>query len=388
MRTFVHLSVLATVCLVANGALYAQQKASFLSPPQVVQHLETQYRYAEGNRKFTGIPSFAITAGGRMWATWYAGMTPDEDDNNYVVLATSGDGGDTWEEVLVVDPDGKGPVRAFDPELWISPDNTLWLFWAQAVKHDGSVSGVWTIRTKEVERKNPVWSSPERLTDGIMMCKPTVLSNGDWVLPVSTWMTAESAKAVVSTDRGKTWNVRGACDIPEHERTFDEPMIVEKKDESLWMWIRTESGIGESFSKDRGKTWSKFRPMDIKHESARFFVRRLMSGNLLLVKNGPIEYETGRRHLMAFLSKDDGTTWSRGLLLDERAVVSYPDGQQAEDGRIYITYDYNRTTDQRIFLTSFTEEDILAEDYDVRLAKVYTNRRCISRGGTHSFVGW
>ena len=63
----------------------------------------------------------AVTRGGRLWATWYAGETPGEDQNNYVVLTTSGDGGETWQEVLVVDPDGPGPVRAFDPEIWMVP---------------------------------------------------------------------------------------------------------------------------------------------------------------------------------------------------------------------------------------------------------------------------
>ena len=53
----------------------------------------------------------AVAPGGRLWATWYAGVTPAEDFNNYVVLSSSGDGGSTWQEVLTVDPDGGGPVR-------------------------------------------------------------------------------------------------------------------------------------------------------------------------------------------------------------------------------------------------------------------------------------
>ena len=40
---------------------------------------------------------------------WYAGATPGEDHNNYVVLCTSGDNGKSWNEVLVVDPDAEGP---------------------------------------------------------------------------------------------------------------------------------------------------------------------------------------------------------------------------------------------------------------------------------------
>jgi hypothetical protein len=179
--------------------------------------------------------------------------------------------------------------------------------------------------------------------------KPTVLKNGEWLFPVSTWKdTDHSAKAFVSTDSGKTWSVRGGSNVPKDERIFDEHMIVEKEDGTLWMWVRINSGIGESFSKDGGKTWTDCVKMRVEHPSSRFFVRRLQSGNLLLVKNGPVEYRTGRSHMMAFISKDDGLSWSRGLLLDQREWVSYPDGQQAHDGTIYITYDCNRTTDMEI----------------------------------------
>jgi hypothetical protein len=50
--------------------------------------------------------------------------------------------------------------------------------------------------------------------------------------------------------------------------------------------------------------------------------------------------------------------------LDERKGVSYPDGQQVEDGTIYIIYDYNRTQDQHILMTQFTEEGILSGNAD------------------------
>ena len=76
----------------------------------------------------------ARTPKGRLWAVWYASPTGREDRNNYVVAVTSGDDGRTWSEaVLVIDPDRDGPVRAFDPQVWLDPDGQLWLFWAQTI---------------------------------------------------------------------------------------------------------------------------------------------------------------------------------------------------------------------------------------------------------------
>ena len=253
------------------------------------------------SRKFQVIPSMAISPEGQLWATWYAGKTPGEDQNNYVVVATSGDSGKSWTEKFVIDPDGKDPIRAFDPELWMDPEGKLWSFWAQTVGHDGASAGLWAKTNDKPDKEDSNWSESKRLTDGIMMCKPTVLSSGEWILPASTWRdTDNSARIMVSTDKGQSFSLRGACNVPKDVRAFDEHMIVEQKDTSLRMLVRTKYGIGESVSKDRGKTWSPLVPSPIQHPSARFFIRRLRSGNLLLVKHGLITEKTGRSHLTAF----------------------------------------------------------------------------------------
>ena len=77
--------------------------------------------------------------------------------------------------------------------------------------------------------------------------------------------------------------------------------------------------------------------------------------------------------------KDDGHSWSGGLLLDERPGVSYPDGQQVEDGSIFIIYDYHRKSDQNILMASFTEDDVLSGDPE---SESVTLRRLVSKGGS------
>lgn len=350
------LCVISTVLLLSAACL-GEETGAFLQPPEVITKIDAQHRGA--TRRFQGIPSLCRAPDGRLWACWYGGSGGGEDHTNYVVLVTSSDDGQTWtDEVLAVDPDGDGPVRAFDPELWLDPDDHLWLFWAQAIKHNATKGGVWSIRTDTPNRADAAWSQPRRLTDGVMMCKPTVLSTGEWVLPASTWFVDNSARMVVSNDRGKTWNVRGSCHVPRDVRTFDEHIIIERNDRSLWMLMRTKRGIGQSISKDRGATWADAQPSGIAHPSARFFVRRLNSGNLLLVKHGPIEKRIGRSHLTAYISTDDGKSWTGGLLLDERQGVSYPDGVQSDDGVIYIIYDYDRRGEKNILMARFTEKDV------------------------------
>jgi predicted neuraminidase len=307
------------------------------------------------------------------------------------VLSTSGDGGITWEEVMVVDPDGGGPLRAFDPQVWIAPDHSLWLFYAVGGRRntDDPVD-TWFVKTDDPDNKNAVWSDQRFLATGVMMDKPTTLASGDWLFPVALWGDKNkksdpahdnSAKVYGSRDKGATFSLLGACNLPVEARVFDEHILVERKNGSLWMLVRTTYGIGESVSTDRGKTWSELQPSKIMHTSSRFFITRLSSGNLLLVKNGPVDVKTNRSHMMTFISKDDGLTWSRGLLLDERLGTSYPDGQQTKDGRIHIIYDFSRTNEQLILKTDFTEADILDPHYDAAMVRVFNNRKTVSKGG-------
>ncbi len=345
----------------------------YLNAPKVIA--DPGPAYGAATRAFQGIPSLACGKDGRLWAVWYGGITPGEDHNNYAMLAVSTDNGVTWsDEQLVVDPDGEGPVRAFDPEIWLDPDDRLWFFWAQHAADNrfaGSRSGVWAMTAAESDGPAASWSAPQRLCDGVMMCKPIELSSGEWALPVSFWhrREAKSAGMVVSSDRGAIWSERGAADVPPAVRNYDEHMIVERRDGTLWMWVRTNRGIDESVSTDGGRTWSILEPSSVPHVRSRFFIRRLASGRLLLVRHDPVNGDFAsdrsngtRSHLKAYGSDDDGATWHGGLLLDAREGVSYPDGDQAADGTVYITYDFERTGAREIVMAAFREEDVLSGD--------------------------
>ena len=314
-----------------------------------------------------------VAPNGRLWATWYTADVGEGPDN-IVVLASSHDGGKTWTKPLLAVDIPNTPIRAYDPSMWTDPEGNVWLFWAQChSKGEGDIwdgrSGTWAIVTKNPGDENAEWSVPRRLCDGVMMCKPIADSKGRWLLPSTVWnkdpehpkrTLPPGAHIVASEDKGKTWTSLGYSTVPKNDATFDEHNIVEMKNGTFWMTHRTKYGIAESHSTDGGKTWTEPRPSLYQHPSARFFIRRLQSGNLLFVKHGAIDQKTGRSHLQAFLSDDDAKSWKGGLMLDERNSVSYPDGDQDKDGTIYVIYDWERYKDKEILMARFTEEDVLA----------------------------
>jgi hypothetical protein len=344
-------------------------------------------KYKTANRQFQGIPGIEVSPSGKIWATWYSGGV-NEGPDNFVLLVNSKDNGETWTEpVATVDPPGN--VRAYDPLLWHDPKGRMWWFWAQSYSmdreriHDGR-GGVWGVFTENSDVERPVFSEPVRIANGVMMNKPVVLYSGEWALPVAVWEYTDKtfmprlnelnderfSKIIVSRDEGKTFESRGCANVPH--RSFDEHMVVELRDGRLWMLVRTFYGIGQSFSSDKGRTWSLGKNSGLGGPNARFFIRRLSSGNLLLVNHADASPETAvnlfiegntwrkRSHLTAFISADEGKTWTGSLLLDERDGVSYPDGVEDKEGVIRIIYDYERHKEGSIFMASFKEEDVFA----------------------------
>lgn len=304
--------------------------------------------------KRQGVAGIERTAKGRLWVVYGRDV---ESTRNFQVVRSSEDNGASWSEVRLMILPRQG-TRAMSACVWIDPLGRLWLFWGQSAGQQDGRFGVWTIVCDDPDAIELKWSAPRRIGDGILLNKPTVLKNGDWLLTSSAWKTDNSIKVYASTDQGKTFQLRGTANIEDAKsRGPDEPMIVERKDGSLWMMVRCQ-GLAETVSRDQGKTWTPVKRTALPHPTSRFFVRRLRSGALLLVKHGPLDKRVKREQLMAFLSDDDGRTWHGGLMLDERHDVTYPDGVQGEDGTIYIVYDHQRTPLGEVLMAAFTEEDI------------------------------
>ncbi len=358
------LLVTSLLLLTFNGTIVAEEPAA---RPQAASDATNQTGDAASfPRLWQGIPGLERTAGGRIFVTWYSGGTKEPDPQNTLLLATSDDQGHHFSAPVAIAGPANG-ARAFDPALWIDPTGKLWLIFnrgnRKAARH-----GVFARTCSDPDAPSPAWSDEFRIGFDVpfsfRMNKPTVLSSGDWVLPVTyaneethDWFAGNTQLQGVgiSQDQGQTWKLCGAVKAPPWAL---ENMIVQLHDGRLWMLIRTGSGfLWESYSDDQGRTWSPAAATAIASPGSRFFIRRLASGNLLLVNHYHFK---GRSHMTARISTDDGRTWNDGLLLDERAGVSYPDGVQDPNGLIWIVYDRDRQGAGDILLAAFREEDARA----------------------------
>jgi hypothetical protein len=142
------------------------------------------------------------------------------------------------------------------------------------ISRGGRIWAAWATIADDAERESPVWSQPRLIANGLMLNKPIVLSNGEWMFSVNHRKTGTVSmmQAIVSRDKGETFAVKGALQV-DYDLAFSEPMMVERQDGSLWMLLRTRMGMGESISTDGGTTWSALNVPAIKHTASLFSSR-------------------------------------------------------------------------------------------------------------------
>ena len=350
---------------------------SVLEPPRIRPFDAPELK--PENRNFVMMSSgMARTPGGRVWINWTGG---GDNQDAHMLAAWSDDEGATWTDpvfLLQEPPSPHGFKRRFQGgQFWCDPLGRLWWLFDYSLGSFDGRAGLWSALCHNPDAKEPSWTTPRRLWHGSALDKPIVLDNGDWFLAVTLWQSDIIAgfpgqpwawgeyrgglwqeldklrltHAFVSKDQGATWERRGG--VAAKDRFFDEPQVVQARGGALRMWLRTTYGLAETVSSDLGNTWSEPEPSALAHPSARILVSKLQSGRLLMVRHDAMT----RSNLKAFLSDDDGLTWHGGLTLDERLGVSYPDGFQHPDGRVFVTYDHKRL-DGELLLAVFTEDEV------------------------------
>lgn len=324
------------------------------------------------NRKFEQVPSVAASADGKqLFVAWYSGGET-AGPGNFVTVSVSTDNGKTWKnDEFVVYPRALS-TRFFDPGLWRDKFGQVHLFYGSSKDNllfDGR-GGVNTVNLKW-DGSKIVYSDPQRLTNGVLSNKPVYLPSKDQALfsvyvdkPASPGNNFPPNGAFIlsheykTAGRGVDLTPYSSVVVPDAIRIHDEPQLVQVSDKGEFLClVRTTQGIYYAKSSDYGKTWTNVMPFTAAGPttSARFYIGKLKSGNLLLVLNS----STTRNNMTAFLSRDAGKTWPYKLLLDARENVSYPDADQTADGNIHVVFDRDRTGAKDILYCRFNENDII-----------------------------
>ena len=312
--------------------------------------------YKEINNTMNGMPSVAVTNGGRIYTIYMTGADGEYQMKNSGVLKYSDDNGKTWSNLFVIDTwnsqkiNSTKQIVASDFELKVDPNtNVLYVTYTTRPNANGVVpmdTQTWMFTVSNPDSQD----MSEDVLDiskhwntelGYVRNGFTVLKNGDFIIvPDETKQSAKSP-VYISKDKGQTWDVLGQIYMPQ-ATSFDESVIVERKDGSLMCFACTQTGfLCTSSSYDGGKTWSVGKLTDIPNPTSRFAVTCLASGNLVMVSNNNSSNRIG---MVVSISKDNGNTWEDKICLFD-GYASYPTvalDQSTGKERIHIVFDDGR----------------------------------------------
>lgn len=279
------------------------------------------------------------TGNGDLLAAWYTG-TGEKAPDVAIYSSRLARGGDSWAEPQIIadTPD----QSEGNPVLWVDPGGSVWLFY---VTMYGSSWNDCKIKYKISEDHGRTWGEEVVLRDELGWMtrnSPLVLGDEEVLLPVYNEVNWHSM-VIITKDWFRTWKAYGDLDSPGGAI---QPTVVRREDGSLLMYMRTDADrIWMSESRNEGRSWSAAVPTDLNNPNAAVCLLKLESGRLALAFN---DSTSDRNPLNIALSKNDGRTWPWWRIVEggegKPGSFAYPFLAQSDDGRIHVTYTYNRDT--------------------------------------------
>jgi len=200
------------------------------------------------------------------------------------------------------------------------------------------------------------WSKPKRLDGkllGPIKNKPIRLDDGTILSGSSDEKDGWKVHIERSVDSGQTWTFIGPLHDGKSIRAI-QPTLLTHRDGSIQLLARTNAGdsgrIAESWSKDKGLTWSPMVFTSLPNNNSGLDAVTLKDGRQLLIYNHSTRDEKGRGHkgrgVINLAVSKDGKNWDAALILDYIDLpdhqFSYPAMIQTSDGLVHIVYTWHR----------------------------------------------
>ena len=364
MKTYQVLTIL-TVSIVSVGCTAAAQEQGKTDMPPAAKPGENGYIsgeliYALDNRPTPECHASSIveTRSGLV-AAWFAGKHERSSD---VGIRVARHDSTQWLASVEVVDGSEGEDRDYpcwNPVLFQPRQGPLMLFYKV-----GPTPRAWWGMLITSKDAGKTWSKPRRLGRsetlgsndhliGPVKNKPIQLGDGSILCPSSTEHEGWRVHFELTRDLGKTWQVLGPINNGREFGTI-QPSILTYASGRMQVLCRSRQRvIAQSWSDDKGKTWSPMTATTLPNPNAGTDAVTLRDGRQLLVYNHTTRqggFPSGRNMLNVALSQD-GRDWRPVLTLERaKGEYSYPAVIQASDGRVHITYTYLRQSVKHVIL--------------------------------------
>ena len=224
-----------------------------------------------------------------------------------------------------------------------------WRWGEKAVSWQEFVLPTYTCRSTD---EGQTWEPPVKLSDPwcgcihslIQMKSGRIVLVGQEIIP--QWRHA--TVMWVSDDLGKSWQRGDMLDygVGTHDHAGSlEGSVIERRDGSLYLLLRTESGfLWEATSRD-GLKWEGLKQTTIPSVTCCPQMARLTDGRIALLWNAPPRHDpksgSSRSELSLAFSEDETATWSKPVIVAANHApggrVSYPYLYERKPGELWIT---------------------------------------------------
>lgn len=351
-----------------------------------------------GHRASRSGPIGALNDGSLLWVTTEPEapyLSKSMWPISRVAVRRSTDGGRTWGEGRILQQ-GTKEYSLLSHNIYPTDAGTLLHIFVRYSGYDyetgvpeKSLSEVFIQRSED---NGATWSNAVKMPTGERyqgdVLSMEQLRDGRLVYPFCFLTNVRSqfaVSAMYSDDDGKTWK-RSESILRTGGGGFEsgasEPTVVELLDGKLWMLIRAQTGfLWQSFSTDRGATWSPAEESLLPSSNAPATMLRLRSGEIAVAWNAHIHSNYARQSLVLGLTRD-GKTF-RGLReIDFTDFTSNPTASiphvtysylaELGNGDIAISYNkgnwsrHNKPTFARVSPSWIVEKDNVADLRDGR----------------------
>lgn len=246
-----------------------------------------------------------------------------------------------WNPVLF-QPPGDAPLLLF---FKVGPTPQTW--WGEVmVSHDRGRSFRDRRRLPE-GIDGPVRCKPMLLGDGTLLCPSSTEHDDDWRFHF------ERLLDVRHPELGTSWERFEPATQPFQ---VIQPALLSMPDGSIRALLRSKhQRVIQTVTRDGGKSWTELEAIDLPNNNSGIETLTLADGRHLLVYNhlpGKRPGGWGRRHEIHLAMSEDGETWRAVATIEkaEKGEFSYPALIQARDGRLHLTYTWNRQKIRHVVL--------------------------------------
>ncbi len=289
-------------------------------------------------------------------AAWFGGQREGSKD---VGIWLSRRVGDQWLRPVEVANGVQSPEKrhpCWNPVLFRPKQGPLMLFYKV-----GPSPRTWWGMLITSQDDGKTWSQPAKLGEndsighllGPVKNKPIQLDDGSILCPTSTEYRGWRVHFERTADLGKTWEVVDPINDGVEFGAI-QPSILTYADGRMQILARSQqSVITQSWSDDGGRSWNRMTATELPNPNSGIDAVTLADGRQLLVYNHTTrrgDFPSGRSMLNVAVSKD-GKRWQPVFTLEkQRGEFSYPAVIQAADGKVHITYTYQRRSVKHVAL--------------------------------------